>query len=144
MTKKNDELSRLEQSQAAKKLSLAEWRSGRIHERILPSGLTVKLRDVSMTDLMLTGKLPNAIIDMAKNTAESGGKEFDLQVMSKNSFEFSQMLDMLVELSLIEPCIGTEADNDHILLAELPADDKMDIFTFMNREAGTIKSFREG
>lgn len=146
MTKKNGnhKVASLVQSNAAKRVNLAEWRASRIHERTLPSGLTVKIRDVSMTDLMFTGKLPDAIVSMAKESAESGNNEFDIESISKNTEQFNSMLNTLVELCLMEPKIGSVADDDHILLAELPADDKMDIFSFVNRGAEELRPFREG
>jgi hypothetical protein len=141
---KNNGTASLKQSELAKRKSLAEWRAGRVHERTLPSGLQVKLRDVTMTDLMFTGKLPDAIINMAKETSNNGNQEFDLNELTKNTADFNQMLNTLVELCLVEPKIGTQADDEHILLGEIPADDKMDIFTFVNREVEQVKSFREG
>ena len=134
----------LKQSEQAKRKNLAEWRASRVHERTLPSGLQVKLRDVTMTDLMFTGKLPDAIIKMANDGANDGTQEFDLAELAKNTSDFNQMLNTLVELCLVEPKIGNAADDDHILLAEMPADDKMDIFTFVNRGAEQLHSFREG
>jgi len=140
---KNNGLDRLKQSQQATQKNLSEWRASRVHEQTLPSGLHVKLRDVSMTDLMFTGKLPDAIIGLAKDASETGAKEFDLELLAKNTGEFNQMLNVLVELCLVEPMIGAQADDAHILLGEIPADDKMAIFSFVNREAENIRPFRD-
>jgi len=144
MSKKNGSLESLEQAQEAKRVTLAEWRASRLHEVDLPSGLRVKVRDVTMTDLMMTGKLPPAIVDLAKNMADNGAQDFDLNALAKNAGEFNQMLDVLVEICLVEPRIGTVADDEHILLGEIPADDKMAIFSFINREVGAVQSFRQG
>ena len=54
------------------------------------------------------------------------------------------MLDALVSLALVTPLIGDVADDAHITLAELPNDDKMAIFNFVNREVTASQSFREG
>jgi len=144
MPKNNGNLAQMEQAQLAKRVTLAEWRASRLHELDLPSGLRVKLRDVTMTDLMLTGKLPSAIVDMAKESQDKGAEEFDLNALAKNSGDFNQMLNLLVEICLVEPKIGTTADDEHILLGEMPADDKMAIFSFVNREVAPVSSFREG
>ena len=45
--------------------SLADWRKSRRHEMTLPSGLPVVLRDVDMTDVLMSGKLPASVLDMA-------------------------------------------------------------------------------
>jgi len=144
MSKGNGKLASIQQSQEAKRVHLAEWRASRIHERILPSGLPVKIRDVSMTDLMLTGRLPDAIMSMASDAAQNGEQEFDLAKVMNNTAQFNAMLNTLVELCLVDPKIGTVADDEHILLAELPADDKLDIFNFVNRGAEQLRPFREG
>ncbi|HZM23779.1 MAG TPA: hypothetical protein VFC02_18660 [Anaerolineales bacterium] len=143
MSKKNGTDS-LMQSEAAKLNNLAQWRGNRIHEHDLPSGLHVKIRDVTMTDLMLTGKLPAVIVDIAMETAKNGAQEIDLKAIAKSAEEFSQMLNTLIEICLVEPRIGSVADDEHITLAELPGDDKMEIFNFINREAQAVRSFREG
>ena len=134
----------LKQAEQEKRVNLAAWRASRIHERTLPSGLTVKLRDVTMTDLMLTGKLPDSIMSLMTDTAKAGEKEFDLETITKNTVEWNQMLTTLMELSLVEPQIGDMADEEHILLAEIPSDDKLDIFNFLNRGAEDLQPFREG
>jgi hypothetical protein len=134
---------KLKQSQDAKRLNLAEWRASRLHEMDLPSGLHVTVRDVTMTDLMLTGKLPASFVDLAQDAAAKGNS-MDLRKLAENGAEFRSMLDALVEIALVTPLIGTVADDSHITLDELPNDDKMDIFNFVNREVTALQSFREG
>jgi hypothetical protein len=49
-----------------------------------------------------------------------------------------------VSIALVAPLIGTVADESHITLEELPNDDKMAVFNFVNREVTALQSFREG
>jgi len=126
------------------KKSLAEWRMSRLHEAELPSGLPVTLRDVTMTDLMLTGKLPPAFLDLAEQAAQNGNGSVDIKALAKNMGTFAEVLDTMVTLALVEPKIGTVADEQHITLAELSNDDKMFIFNWANREVSQLQSFREG
>lgn len=144
MTKNNGKLQTLQQSAAAKRVNLAEWRASRIHDLTLPSGLSVRVRDVTMTDLMFTGRLPDSIVGMAQEAAEKGEGEFDLANLMKNTQQFNAMLDTLIGLCLVEPQIGDVADAEHITLEELPADDKMAIFAFVNRGAEQLRPFRDG
>lgn len=115
-----------------------------MHEFPLPSGLTVTLRDVTMTDLLLTGKLPASFVDMAEDAAKGGASGVDLKELTKNGAEFKAMLDELVRIALVTPLIGEVPDDTHITLDELPTDDKMAIFNFLNREVTALQSFREG
>jgi hypothetical protein len=137
-------LESLEQSQTAKVMNLAEWRRSRLHEGPLPSGLTVTLRDVTMTDLMLTGKLPTSFVDLANDSAGQGKPDVDIKKMMENGAEFRLVLDELVKIALVIPKIGDVADDDHITLDELPNDDKMFIFNVINREVTALHSFRGG
>lgn len=130
-------------SNDAKQMNLAQWRASHLHEMDLPSGLPVTLRDVTMTDLLLTGKLPASFVDIAQDAAEKGNS-FDLKQLAEKGEEFRVMLDALVEIALVVPLIGSVADDTHITLAEFPTDDKMAIFNFVNREVTALQSFREG
>ena len=141
---KDSEIDRMKQSQLDTRKMLAEWRAHRIHEMDLPSGLHVKVRDVTMTDLMLTGRLPETVLELADESAKQGGENFNAKTLAKNAGDFNKMLNVLAELSLIEPAIGETSDEEHITLAELPSDDKLAIFNFINREAQAVRSFREG
>jgi hypothetical protein len=97
-----------------------------------------------MTDLMMTGKLPDSIMSMVTDAAQDGAQDFDLETITKNTREWNEMLNTLIELCLLEPQIGDTADDEHILLAEIPSDDKLFIFNFLNRGAEALRPFREG
>jgi len=120
----------INQSQKAKAMNLAAWRASRLHDIDLPSGLPATVRDVTMTDLLMTGKLPASFVDMAEEAAQNGEGGMDLKKLAKNGPEFAAMLDALVSIALVTPLIGDVADDAHITLAELPNDDKMEIFNF--------------
>ncbi len=139
----NRNLKSMEQAQTAKRQSLAEWRKAQVHELSLPSGLTVKVRNVTMTDLALTGMLPPAILEMVDD-AQKSGQEIDLKQIVKNMVDFRKVLDALVTIALVEPLIGETPDDTHITLDELPNNDKMEIYNWVNREATQLTPFREG
>jgi len=102
------------------------------------------VRDVTMTDLLLTGKLPASFVEMANDAAKGGAAGLDLKSLAENGAEFKLMLDALVNIALVSPQIGTAADDSHITLEELPNDDKMEIFNHVNREVAALQPFREG
>ncbi len=140
----SDQFAKIKQSKKAKALNLAAWRASRIHKLDLPSGLPATVRDVTITDMMLTGKLPASFVDMAIEASERGENGMDLKQLAKNGTDFREMLDALVTVSLVTPALGDVADDDHITLEEMPYDDKMAIFNFANREVTALQSFREG
>ena len=143
---------RIDQSQAAKRNNLAEWRASRLHEiDDLPSGLPVVVKDVSLQDLvMMDGvEIPNTLLDMMfdNDSKQAKGAEDaldDSEVvlnMMRNKSEFNQMLNEMVKACLVEPQIGETADEQHIRLDELSFADKMHIFNFLNREAAAVRPF---
>lgn len=139
----------LEQSQNAKRVNLAAWRASRLHELTLPSGLTVTVRNCDMTDLIIAGKLPNAVLDHAEMSAVEGKSEVDLQkisleLMKKNGPEFVDFLNVITRASLVEPLIGDVADDTHITIGELDIADKTAIMAWVNREVPSLQTFREG
>ena len=134
----------MDQSNAAKAQNLAIWRASRLHEVNLPSGLTVKLRDVSMTDLLFTGKLPESMLDIAQQAGDGGASSVDLKQLAKSGQDFAGLMNEIVRLCLVEPKIGDVADDTHITLDELNGDDKMFIFNWANREVEQIRPFRQG
>jgi hypothetical protein len=132
----------LKQSAQDKRVNLAEWRARRLQELDLPSGLHVKVRDVSLTDLALTGRIPNTLMDVI---AQANGDEAKTQAaVMDNAAEFGKMLDVMTKACLVEPAIGDVADAEHILLEEIPSEDKLFLFNHLNREAEQMRSFREG
>jgi hypothetical protein len=130
----------LEQSSNAK---LAMWRAGRVHELSLPSGLVVQVTDVTMTDLLFTGKLPPALVTMAEQSAKGGKAEMDLQSISQNAGEFGQLLDALVMICVKDPPMAAHGDAEHLGIDEIPGDDKMFIFNWINRESAAVQPFRD-
>lgn len=139
-----DPFEKMEQSQNARRKNLAVWRMSRLHEEMLPSGLIVTLRDVSMTDLLFTGKLPTTMLDFAQQASSNGAASVDLKELAKTGPDFKALMDEIVKLCLVEPSLSEMADDEHITLAELSGDDKMFIFNWANREVEQIRPFREG
>lgn len=139
----SEQLDRLKQAQAARRQTLAQWRESQLHELSLPSGMTVFVRDVTMTDLMFTGKLPDAMLDMADEASKSNQPNIDLKKLARNGVEFKALMDALCILCVVEPPIAEKADDEHISIDELNADDKMAIFNWVNREVETMRPFRD-
>ena len=143
----SEELARIKQASAAKRMNLAEWRKSRVHELTLPSGLTVQVRDVTMTDIALSGEMPNTLLDLFLDETEDITKLPEAQQVRKmleSGKEFAALLDLIAGKCLVEPKIGPTADEQHITLEELPQADKMEIFNWANREAASARPFREG
>lgn len=114
-------------------MNLQQWREKQQGEEFtLPSGLDVKLRRVSLLDLVQAGKIPQTlhapVSEMLKRKADATLELKDLQ-------EFGKVLDLIVEACLIGP--------KGLQISELPAADKQEIFNWANEAAGKLVPFRD-
>jgi len=152
MAKKSEEKGRLNQSQAAKRANLAQWRASRTHAiEDLPSGLPIVVKDVSLQDLVMMEdvEIPNTLLDMMFDNDEkqamfADDAQSDSQVileMMRNKTEFNQLLNEMVRACLVSPPLGDKPDDEHITLDELSFADKMHIFNFLNRDAQAVRPF---
>ena len=138
---------RLEQAKQARRETIATFRAEHIKEMPNPlpdSGLHIFLRDASIMDLVLSGKLPEPLVDVITQLTEGDQKEFDIKAMARNGAEFGQMVNGLVIAAVIEPPIAEKGDDDHIGINEISYDDRMAIFEWLNREKNSLHSFRGG
>jgi hypothetical protein len=127
-----------------KRRMLSEWRAGKFATFQLPSGLVVKLRKPTMTDLLLTGQLPPGIAHLADEASKGGGDSVDVAVIMQNAEEMRVMLDVMAKLAIVDPEIADVPDDDHITLSEISGDDKMAIFNFVNGGSQEVRPFRVG
>lgn len=143
---KNNGTDSLNQSVQAKRVSLAEWRAKRLHEETLPSGLPVVLRDVDLASIFVDGNIPNTMIDLITSPEVEGlsNEEVGKKFLTEDSTNFNTLLKTLTTAAMVEPAIADHADETHIEYSELSFDDKMFIFNFVNRDANTVRPFREG
>jgi hypothetical protein len=128
-------------------MNLNEWRKQREEEKTLPSGLQVRLRKVSLVDLVANGQIPNTLLSSIDDMRKQEG--IDLDAMTADDIdieEFPQYAGLYNAVALscvIEPEIGQEPSDDVLGVEELPFDDRVFIFKWANGEAEKLESFRE-
>jgi|SRR3989304_3843187 len=144
MTKKNG-TNHMMQAQQARAQNLKRWREQRLHEETLPSGLAVVIRDVDLASIVIEGSIPNTLIDVITQDAfqQLSEEQAGAKLMAEHKTDFNTLLFELIKASLVEPAIGEKSDDQHILYSELTFEDKMFIFNFMNREAQSLRPFRD-
>ena len=140
-------VSRLEQARQARRERIAQFRMEQVKELPDPlpvSGLRVWVRDATMMDLVFSGKLPEPMLEVIQQLQDKGDKEVDIKQLARNGAEFSEMVDAMVMIAVVEPPIAEKGDDEHIGIHELPGEDRMAIFNWLNREAKEMRSFRDG
>ena len=142
-------LQAMEQARLARREMLAMFRENSYHEITLQtSGLTVFVRDASVTDLMLLGRLPQSLLGIltAEVDKAQGGQVqagVDLNQFA-GSADFGALVDGVVRACMVEPPVADVADDEHLGINEISAADRMQIFTWANREvAQNADTFRK-
>lgn len=139
-------IDRMEQAKRARGQTLAQYRAEQYHEIVLKiSGLTVFVRDASITDLMLLGKLPQSLLNTIASEAEGddNGEAVDLSKFASSN-QFGALVNGVVMVCAVEPPIRENAGEDCLGIDEIPGDDRMQIFEWANREVGQVATqFRE-
>lgn len=113
-------------------MNLQEWRQQRQSEEeaLLPSGLTVTLRRVSVLDLAEQGKIPQTLMPQLDMFIKSGAKASSLEMIAK----MGELITLTCRAALTGP-EGLDA-------AELPFTDRLAVFTWLNEDASKVQSFR--
>jgi hypothetical protein len=120
---------------------LAAWRAGRTETLILPSGLTVTVRRVTLLDLASSGQVPMPLMGMVDRLINEG-RAADLDMAQLP--QFIGLIDATITLALIDPPVADAPDDEHLGINELPTMDKIAIFNWLNAPAEQLAPFRAG
>ena len=105
---------------------------------ILPSGLVVTVRPVSLLALATQGKIPQTLVAPVQQVMES--KAGSLAV--KDYPQFGKVLDLVVRVCITAPPLADCGDDAHLGLDELAIEDKLAIFSWANAPAEGLRPFR--
>lgn len=120
---------------------LAEWRAGQRETLVLPSGLSMTVRRVSLLDLAAAGQVPAPLMGMVERLIGEGQRsELELATLP----QFVGLIDAVIMLAAVDPPLAAEPDEDHIGVHELPTLDKVAVFNWLNAPAAALAPFRPG
>ena len=117
-------------------VDLATWRKQRSAgvEKVLPSGLKVRLRMIKLQDLILAGTIPQTLDALVKKATSTGFGVNDVQ-------EFAPLINSVFTACLLDPLIAEQADDTHAALAEFDFDDRIFVFMWANGAAEAVAPF---
>jgi hypothetical protein len=124
-------------------LSLAEWRQQQFREEVLPCGLAVQMRNVSLLDLAAQGLIPQTLLDIAL------GEDSDVEGTHRIRHYFEKLPEMLPALDTVtratitHPLIADEPDDEHVGIREIPFESKLWVFQQMNAGVAQLATFRQ-
>jgi hypothetical protein len=120
-------------------MNLNEWRSKQRREEVLPSGLTVTLRKITLVDLAAQGSIPTPLI--ASVNAVISSETFNVATVEDYQ-KYGAVVDLLVKASVVCPLLADHGDEEHLGLDELSLDDKLFIFNIPHKPSEALAPFR--
>lgn len=124
-------------------MDLKAWRKQREEQVELPSGLEVRLRRVSLLDLVMGGEIPTPLLGLVDElTGKEGEEQMPMSIDVAEFPKFSGVFNELVLKCVIDPPVKAKAGADALGIDEIPAEDKIFIFQWANQGAAELKPFR--
>jgi len=119
-------------------MNLKAWREQRAMGEAftLPSGLDVKLKRVTLLDLVTQGKIPTTLSAQANEVHTSG------KLPLTRFAEFEPLINIVVAACIVEPTPELERmHSDNVFIPDLPIDDRLAVFTWAGSEAAPLRKF---
>lgn len=116
-------------------MNLQEWRrlQNEGEDADLPSGLTIKIKRVSMMDLAESGKIPQTIQPQFEKLMAMGNKVAE-QMDLKTFTQFAGLITAVCDACIVDP--------DGLEAKELPYTDRLALFTWANEVNEELNFFR--
>lgn len=120
-------------------MELNEWRKQQQDGEafVTPSGLTVRVRRVSLLDLAEQGEIPAPLVGMVNKVLDTAVHQLGV----KDIPDYAATINHAVKAIVVDPPVADEATDTHIAITELPLKDRLAIFNWANR-VEVLRPFR--
>ena len=121
-------------------MDLRAWRErmAQGEQFCLPSGLVVRLRRVSLMDLMEQGSIPAPLAATVEQILDR--KEVKLSVSEFP--RFAGVINEVVKASIVDPPMSDEPGEDVLWIRELPMGDRLAVFNWSAEAGDKLRPFR--
>lgn len=116
--------------------SAANWK--RDFEMTLPSGNVIRLKRVSLVDLLVQGAIPDTLSARAVEMAHAQPRKLTTEELS----EYEGVVNLVVKAAAVEPRVADRAGDDTLALADLDFVDRVQIFNWANGGVHNLRPFR--
>lgn len=131
-------------NEAMNGMDLAAWRQANAPiPDVLPSGLAILRRRVSLESLVFSGQVPlTALSGIALD--EKGKPKVDASELAEHAEKYGAMFNAIAKASLAWPPVADEPDDEHLGVNELHFDDKMHLLDCAMEGTRGLEPFRPG
>lgn len=120
-------------------MNLLEWRAQQAQGEafVLPSGLVVRLRRVSLLDLMIQGQVPAPLVGMVETiTAQASTR-----LTADQYAQFAEAINLVLRAAMIDPPVADEPGDGALGVNELAMADKLTVFNWVHEPAEGLRPF---
>jgi len=121
-------------------MELADWRKQQEmgDDVLLPSGLRVRVRRVSLMDLAVQGAVPTPLVAQVNTVMDKGLQNITVETAAK----YEGAINLVVMAAIITPPVREVGSADAVGIRELSMVDRLAIFRECNRYGEALKPFR--
>ncbi len=128
-------------------MSVGAWRASRVNALTLPSGLTVTVRRLEMSDLLLLGHVPMPLLTVLDELAAQPSAR-EMITYAQTHPEFMDLMTRITRAVVVAPRIvdgeASPADADSIRMDEIPPTDRLAIYNAAQGGVAPLLPFLAG
>lgn len=128
--------------------SAKEWRALRQEGVLieLPSGMTARLRPVSLIDLWAAGQIPDGLTTLVSELLTKGQVTEMVEAGQKSLDALVKLYTIVAKSAFLTPAVVDKArDNaEEIEIGDLTTEDREFVLRFANSPSAELRSFRNG
>jgi hypothetical protein len=137
------------QTKLSRVSSAEQWRA--LHDEgeevDFPSGLVARIRPAALTQLFLSGKIPDSLLRAVARLTHQEGLESavgpDLDIVRANITEVAELLEILSLECFLEPrCVRSNPGKGEITVKHLSFEDQEFLLRYSQAPARTVRTFR--
>lgn len=118
--------------------SAKDWKHN--FELVLPSGNVIRLKRVSLVDLIVQGAIPDTLsaraVEMASQTQQKRLSADELR-------SYEGVVNLVVKAAAVEPRVSDRPGEDTIAVTDLDFVDRVQIFNWANGALNSLRPFRD-
>ena len=130
-------------------MSVGAWRASRVNALTLPSGLTVTVRRLEMSDLLLLGHVPMPLLTVLDELAAQPSAR-EMITYAQTHPEFMDLITRITRAVVVAPRIvdadseASPADADSLRMDEIPPTDRLAIYNAAQGGVAPLLPFLAG
>jgi len=109
-------------------------------EMTLPSGNVIRLKRVSLLDLIVAGSIPDTLSARAvEMVSQTQARKLDAAELR----QYENVVNLVVKAAAVEPRVADRSGDETLAVTEIDFVDRVQIYNWANGAANSLRPFRD-